>query len=97
MKPRSQGGKNHVENLLFLCGAWGDYAGHDRKTAGVLKIDRAWLTDEQVHALTIAGIALSGLGDFKGDGGACGFAAGFRGFFASHIYSRLFLLELEFL
>lgn len=55
MKPRSQGGKNHVENLLFLCGAWGDCAGHDRKTAGVLKIDRAWLTDEQVQYLDDVG------------------------------------------
>ena len=55
MKPRGQGGKNHVENLLFLCGAWGDCAGHDRKTAGVLKIDRAWLTDEQVQYLDDVG------------------------------------------
>ena len=55
MKPRSQGGKNHVENLLFLCGAWGDCAGHDRKTAGVLKIDRAWLTDEQIQYLDDVG------------------------------------------
>lgn len=55
MKPRSQGGKNHVENLLFLCGAWGDCQAHARKTAGVLKIDRAWLTDEQVQYLDDVG------------------------------------------
>lgn len=55
MKPRSQGGKNHVENLLFLCGAWGDCQAHARKTAGVLKIDRAWLTDEQIQYLDDVG------------------------------------------
>lgn len=55
MKPKSQGGQSAVENLLFLCGAWGDCAGHDRKTAGVLKIDRAWLTDEQVQYLDDVG------------------------------------------
>lgn len=55
IKPKGQGGKSHVENLLFLCGAWGDCAAHARKTAGVLKIDRSWLTDEQVEYLDAVG------------------------------------------
>lgn len=55
IKPKGQGGKSHVENLLFLCGAWGDCAAHARKTAGVLKIDRSWLTDEQVQYLDDVG------------------------------------------
>lgn len=55
IKPKSQGGRNAVENLLFLCGAWGDCQAHARKTAGVLKIDRAWLTDEQQFYLDDVG------------------------------------------
>ena len=35
MKPRSQGGKNHVENLLFLCGAWGVQVAHRNEGKGI--------------------------------------------------------------
>lgn len=73
MKPKGQGGKSVVENLLFLCGAWGDCAGHARKTAGVLKIDRSWLTDEQVQYLADVGWVV-----FHADGAITG--AGWRHF-----------------
>jgi hypothetical protein len=55
MKPKGQGGKSHLENLLFLCGAWGLCGGHALKTAGRLHIERSWLEPAQIAYLAEIG------------------------------------------
>lgn len=44
--PRGQGGPSHVLNGLPLCGSYGCDA-HGKKTNSTLKIEWAWLDDEQ--------------------------------------------------
>lgn len=53
--PRGQQGPSVIENGLPLCGSWGDCGAHDKKTAGVLMIERSWLDEDQIEWLAEQG------------------------------------------